>query len=72
LLVFTWQPSWDDYAETTIRVELMPTGAGTRVRVTHTGFGERLASATGHTEGWRRLLRWLDDHLKPLPKPSTG
>jgi uncharacterized protein YndB with AHSA1/START domain len=72
LLVYTWQPSWDDYVETTIRVELTETRTGTRVRVTHAGFGERLASATGHTDGWRRLLRWLDDHLRPLPKPSTA
>lgn len=72
LLVYTWQPSWDDFAETTIRVELTPTRTGTRVRVTHTGFGDRLASATGHTEGWRLLLSWLDDHVGKLPKPSTA
>jgi uncharacterized protein YndB with AHSA1/START domain len=72
LLVYTWQPSWDDFAETTIRVELTATRTGTRVRVTHSGFGDRLASATGHTQGWRRVLGWLDDHLGPLPKPSTG
>ncbi len=72
VLVYTWQPSWDGDVETTIRVELTPTRLGTRVRITHTGFGDRLASATGHTEGWRRVLGWLGDHLRPLPKPSTA
>jgi uncharacterized protein YndB with AHSA1/START domain len=72
LLVYTWQPSWDDFAETTIRVELTPTKTGTRVRVTHSGFGDRFASATGHTQGWRRVLSWLGDHVGRLPKPSTG
>jgi uncharacterized protein YndB with AHSA1/START domain len=72
LLVYTLQLCWDDLAETTIRIELTPTRLGTRARVTHTGFGDRLASATGHTEGWRRLLAWLDDHVGTLPKPSTG
>jgi uncharacterized protein YndB with AHSA1/START domain len=72
LLVYTWQPSWDDFAETTIRVELTPTRTGTRVRITHSGFGDRLASATGHTAGWRRVLGWLEDHVGPMPKPSTA
>lgn len=62
LLVFTWLASWDGFAETQIRVELTETATGTRVKVRHTGFGDRVASAMGHTEGWKRVLGWLGAH----------
>jgi uncharacterized protein YndB with AHSA1/START domain len=62
LLVYTWQPSWDGFAETTIRVELSATATGTRVRVTHSGFGERAESAAAHAEGWKSVLSWLNAH----------
>ena len=63
LLVYSWQPSWDDFAETLIRVELLPTPKGTSVRITHTGFGDRTASGAGHANGWKRVLGWLERHL---------
>jgi uncharacterized protein YndB with AHSA1/START domain len=62
LLVFTWKASWDDFAETLIRVELAPATKGTHVKVRHSGFAERTASGTGHTEGWKRVLGWLSAH----------
>ena len=62
-LVFTWRPSWDDYVVTTVRYDLEPTAAGTRVRVTHSGFGDRDMAAAGTGEGWTRVLKWLVDHL---------
>lgn len=58
-LVHTWRPSWDDYAETTVRYDLVPTATGTRVLVTHTGFGARAEQAAGTGEGWTRVLEWL-------------
>jgi uncharacterized protein YndB with AHSA1/START domain len=58
-LVHTWRPSWDDYAETTVRYDLVPTATGTRVLVTHTGFGDRAEQAAGTGEGWTRVLEWL-------------
>lgn len=63
LLVYTWQPSWEDFAETTIRVELIAIPSGTRVKVTHSGFGERTQSAGAHAEGWKNVLGWLDTHF---------
>jgi uncharacterized protein YndB with AHSA1/START domain len=60
-LVYTWRPSWDDFVETTIRFDLQPTSAGTRVLVTHSGFGDRAAQATGTGEGWKRVLEWLGE-----------
>jgi uncharacterized protein YndB with AHSA1/START domain len=62
LLVFTWKPSWENFAETVIRVEFTPTAIGTRVKVVHSGFGNRMQSATGHTQGWKRVLGWLAGH----------
>ena len=58
-LVYTWRPSWDDYAETTVRFDLVPTATGTRVLVTHSGFGNRAEQAAGTGEGWKRVLEWL-------------
>jgi len=66
-LVFTWRPSWDDYAVTTVRYDLEPTAAGTRVRVTHSGFGDRDTAAAGTGEGWKRVLEWLADYCKSRP-----
>ena len=62
-LVYTWCPSWDDFAETTIEVDLQPTTGGTRVVVTHTGFGDRATAAEGTGEGWKRVLEWLGEHV---------
>jgi uncharacterized protein YndB with AHSA1/START domain len=64
LLVFTWLASWDGFAETVIRMELSPTLTGTRVKIRHSGFGERRQSGEGHTEGWKRVLGWLSAHAE--------
>ena len=62
LLVYTWLASWDNFAETVIRLELSPTATGTRVKIRHSGFAERRESGLGHTEGWKRVLGWLSGH----------
>ena len=62
-LVYTWKPSWDDFAETTVRYDLEPIPSGTRLLVTHTGFGDRTQSAAGTGEGWKRVLEWLADFI---------
>lgn len=62
LLVYTWRASWDNFAETLIRVELSPASSGTRVTIRHSGFAERSASGAGHAEGWKRVLGWLSGH----------
>ena len=58
-LVYTWRPSWDDYAVTMVRYDLIATPTGTRLTVTHTGFGDRAVAAVGTGEGWKRVLEWL-------------
>jgi uncharacterized protein YndB with AHSA1/START domain len=62
VLVHTWCPSWENFAETTVRYELVPTECGTRVEVTHTGFADA-AAGQGHTDGWTRVLGWLAEHF---------
>ena len=63
-LVYTWRPSWDDYAVTTVRYDLHPTATGTRLLVTHTGFGDRARSAAGTGEGWKRVLDWMGEYVE--------
>ena len=49
-------------AETILRVELAPTGAGTEVRLTHSGFVSE-KSCLGHQENWPLALQELNDAL---------
>ena len=71
-LVHTWVSSYAA-GKTVVRWELKPetvnalhpngpkkSGTGTRVRVTQEGFAGDLANATGHGEGWKRVLGWLE------------
>lgn len=68
-LEFTWAASWDDFAETTVRFDLMPAVvrgvSGTRLTVTHSGLAamETRARAEASFEAgttfaldWSRLL----------------
>ena len=71
ILEHTWQPSWENFATTTVRYTLEPTQHGTRVSVLHTGFGDRVDAATGHAHGWTRVLGWLDAHFQPKEKHSA-
>ena len=49
-------------AETILRIELVPQGAATRVRLTHAGFAyER--SRIGHEVNWPLALKLLDEAL---------
>lgn len=63
-LVYTWRPSWDGYAVTTVECDLEPIASGTRLLITHTGFGDRATAAAGTGEGWKRVLEWLVTHVE--------
>ena len=70
-LEYTWRASWDDHALTTVRFDLEPAEvggvSGTRVTVTHSGFGGAAGGVPGgvtalagapYADGWiRRLAR---------------
>jgi len=49
-------------AETILRVELVPKGAATEVRLTHSGFVSQ-KSCDGHRENWPLALELLDEAL---------
>ncbi len=66
-IVQTWRPAWEPGHTTTLTYLLAPTDAGTRVTVRHEGFAGRAASCEGHTEGWERVLGWLDRDFAPAP-----
>jgi|NGEPerStandDraft_6_1074524.scaffolds.fasta_scaffold87037_3 uncharacterized protein YndB with AHSA1/START domain len=51
-----------DGAETVVRVELVGTGSGTRLRLTHGGFYDAVA-AQRHADSWPRILEHLDERL---------
>jgi uncharacterized protein YndB with AHSA1/START domain len=63
LLEYTWKPSWDNFAESRVRIEIAPMGAGSRLTITHTGFTGREQMAQNHAEGWARVFGWLSEYL---------
>jgi uncharacterized protein YndB with AHSA1/START domain len=64
-LVQTWKPTWGDGTVTTLTYLLEPIDGGTRLTVRHTGFDGRPQLCEGHSQGWERVLGWLDEYLKP-------
>ena len=62
-LSFTWRPSWDDNHETRVIYRLEPTATGTRVTLRHEGFEGRVEACNGHTQGWERVLGYLETYL---------
>jgi uncharacterized protein YndB with AHSA1/START domain len=54
---------WDgEEGETHVGFAVEPSGAGTRVRVTHTGFPDD-ATRDDHIQGWNDCLARLPDYL---------
>lgn len=58
-LVYTWNPSWDQAAETRVDLRFEPIPSGTRVHLTHSGFEGREDSQKGHSQGWLRVAGYL-------------
>jgi uncharacterized protein YndB with AHSA1/START domain len=72
LLVYTWLTSWAETLRTTVRWELeardvhglqsrgpQRAGTGTLVKIRHVGFAGDTKAACGHSEGWQRVLGWM-------------
>jgi uncharacterized protein YndB with AHSA1/START domain len=64
LLEFTWSPSWDGFAVSTVRYEIEPTPTGSRLTVIHSGFAGRPEMGAAHGEGWVRVIGWLADYAR--------
>ncbi len=63
LLEYTWEPSWDNFAVSKVRIEIEPMGAGSRLTILSTGFDGREEMTRNHAEGWERVFGWLADYL---------
>jgi uncharacterized protein YndB with AHSA1/START domain len=77
LLVHTWIASFSGNLKTVVRWELEPrdvhglqhsgpkkAGTGTLVRLRHQGFAGAPQVAQGHSEGWKRVLGWLQGFVE--------
>ena len=66
----TWVTGRDgtEGAETTVRVELNPTGRGTILRLMHSGFANE-ESAHRHAGAWPQILTHLDEVLTGSGQP---
>ena len=77
LLVHTWNASWTGKLKTVVRWELEPRdvhglqpsgprrmGTGTVVRLRHEGFGGDAKAVSGHSQGWLRVLGWMQSFLE--------
>lgn len=77
LLVLTWIPSFANSIKTTLRWELEArdvhslhqhsthrAGTGTLVKIHHSGFAGNLEALQAHTQGWIRVLGWIQAYVE--------
>ncbi|HVD61437.1 MAG TPA: SRPBCC domain-containing protein [Gemmatimonadaceae bacterium] len=64
VLEYTWEPSWDNFAVSRVRIELEPRGSGTRLTLVHTGFEGREQMVENHKTGWTMVLGWLSGYVE--------
>jgi uncharacterized protein YndB with AHSA1/START domain len=60
LLVHSWNSSWGGGLNTIVRWELEARNGGTLVRLSHSGFAENVQAAKDHSQGWSRVLVWME------------
>jgi uncharacterized protein YndB with AHSA1/START domain len=60
LLVHSWNSSWCGGLNTIVRWELEARNGGTLVRLSHSGFAENVQAAKDHSQGWSRVLLWME------------
>ena len=77
LLVYTWLATFAGMLKTTVRFDLEPravhglqhqgpqrVGTGTFLKLRHEGFAGNIQAAKGHSEGWVRVLGWLQGFVE--------
>jgi uncharacterized protein YndB with AHSA1/START domain len=64
LLVHTWNPSYRELPTTVVRWELEAHKGGTLVRLTHSGFAGHVDAAKDHSQGWTRVLVWMEAFIE--------
>lgn len=76
-LVHTWIPSYREGLKTVVHWELEPqpihnlqssgpkkAGMGTLLRLRHEGFAGFAAAAADHSQGWKRVLGWMQEFVE--------
>jgi uncharacterized protein YndB with AHSA1/START domain len=63
LLVYTWVANWhlDKQRKTVVRWELTPAGAGTHVKVTHSGLAQEAVAREDYRGGWPGVVEKLKE-----------
>jgi len=77
VLSHTWIKSWAGVKNTVVRWELEPVdvqglhpngpkraGTGTLVKIRHTGFAGAPQDAKAHSDGWARVLAWMQGFVE--------
>ena len=64
MLAFTWEPSWEKVHPTVVRIDLTAIASGTRVLLTHSGWGESTQVRSSHEKGWLRVLGFLEAYFQ--------
>jgi len=66
ILAYTWIANWHENPSerTVVRWELTPTGAGTKVKVTHSGLANLPASRKDYSSGWQGVVEQLKSFLQ--------
>jgi len=64
VLVFTWEPAWEKVHPTVVRFELTAIPSGTRIVMTHSGWGEARQVRESHEKGWPRVFGWLEHYCR--------
>lgn len=63
VLAFTWEPSWEKVQPTVVRIELTAIASGTRLLLTHSGWGDNQQARSSHEKGWPVVLGFLEAYL---------
>lgn len=64
VLAFTWEPDWEKVHPTVVRIELTAIASGTRVLLTHSGWGKATEARSSHEKGWPRVLGFLEVYFQ--------
>lgn len=64
VLTYTWITDHGHEPASLVRWELQPTDLGTRVKLTHSGFGANEQTRKGYVAGWQEVMRDLRQYLR--------
>jgi uncharacterized protein YndB with AHSA1/START domain len=68
LLEYTWLASWEEFAPSTVRIEIAPSPLGSRLTLLHRGRFAREEAYAGFAQGWTRVLDWMAAHAAKVSR----